>query len=254
MIFAQKFVHDFRLIVAGLDPCYLDSNPPFAFVRFGDGEAAIMRGRRHLAKSDGWEWPAGPDWQTCVKNSLPWRLVDSLICREPGWHVGISSFVHHPGDHQYLAGLIDLFGGVRNEQVTFAEVFNFANYSRWLDVWNGLKDRGRVQLCCPSGLYPIPVNAMHCVAGTGNADYRYVADWMIGDSKKGDRSPILVAAGPLANVIIHDYWLRCPPEHRRVIIDVGSAISETIHGRKVRHFQNPRSAKFKWQPRFWPEG
>lgn len=237
----------------------LESGPPFAFVRFGDGEDAIIRGRYHLAKSDGWKWPQGG---LGADSRLPELLHSSLVerCGDPDWFWGISAAKHHPKSHEFYSMELRLrkadFG-----RVTFAEIFNFSNYSRfhrWMKHHGGLS-RDKYAICGPeSGVtYQVPFDAMKRLAGNAgelSADLtERIAEEMIVDSFAGSRLPIFVAAGPLANLIVHHYWKNCNPKYRRTIIDVGSVIAEFLHGRRNRVHQNPKCSKHLWQPQFWPD-
>lgn len=124
--FSQDFYADFDVAMAGLSPSY--SGQPYAFVRYGDGEAAIMRQIAHRAKSDGWRW----DGQ---EHPLRQRLIDSLACRLPGYCIGVSAYNHHPYAHEwYLEQLVDL----PPERLTLASLFIFANYERFQDVTTNL--------------------------------------------------------------------------------------------------------------------
>ena len=49
--------------------------------------------------------------------------------------------------------------------------------------------------------------------------------------------PILVSAGPLSAVLIHQYWQRAT--HKQIILDVGSALDERTKGRRTRAYQTP---------------
>jgi hypothetical protein len=55
------------------------------------------------------------------------------------------------------------------------------------------------------------------------------------------RQPILVAAGPLAPVLIHRYWTKCPPAKRVAVLDVGACLDHIIHGRVTRDHHNDNS-------------
>lgn len=234
MILTQHFSTDFDLLTAGLRKGY--RGEPYAFVRFGDGEYAIMRGQRHVAKSDGWIAPAG-DGKPNHWRLLGGRLVSCLWESLPGFCMGITAHEHHPDCFDWL--IANSMAAV--DKTTYAEIFIFANYQRFLAI--DLSDCILVGPNC--GLFDIPRDAVM----TG-WDHRSTVDLLI----KHAGAPILVAAGPMANIIIHDYWLRCPPERKRVILDVGSAISSLIHGRRTRSYHKTGHPQRSWTPRFWPAG
>lgn len=220
----QDFDADFDAITAGLRRGY--SGPPYALVRFGDGEAAIMLGDPHTAKSDGWEFRGGI-------NLMAPALLEAARCSLPGYYIGITAEEHHPCQHRYLRETVV----TSEERITFAELFIFANYERW----QLLPKRPHIKVG--------PFNCDHCVpwdAVMAGWDHRPLVDHLIARAD----APILVAAGPIANILIHDYWLRCPPERKQVILDVGSAMDEKIKGRRTRRYQSPRSDKRQWRPKF----
>lgn len=231
MIFQQDFTADFATITAGLAPDY--SGPPYAFSRFADGESAIIHGREHLAKSDGWHWPAGK------KSLLTTTLRDSLACCLPGWNVGITAEAHHPAEHGELLKRIR----VPLSQVTFAEIFIFGNHGKFLSLdfmQSNCTFAGPSNLC---GKFKIPPDAM-------------ATDWLWHDFTRKlieeATGPILLAAGPLANAIIYDYWRWTEPpgerHKRRVILDVGSAIAHLMHGRNIRRWQRDDHPQASWRP------
>ncbi len=227
----QDFDADFDLLTAGLAPGY--SGEPYAFIRFGDGEVGIMRGTGHRAKSDGWEWPAGrADGHWLDLNA---KLYETLMADTDGLYFGITAHEHHPEQHIWLMDNLTCPW----DRVAHAEAFIFANYERFQQI-----DPLKCATVCPNGLHGIPGDAI----ATG-WDFRPLIDLLI---RQDDRSPILVSAGPLANVLIHDYWLQCPPSRRRVILDVGSALDEFMKGRRTRQYQHPDHPQRTWKPRFWP--
>jgi hypothetical protein len=240
MILEQDFSRDFDLLTAGLHPGY--SGPPYSLARFADGEAGIMRGRGHVAKSDGWEYPSGPCWETCGgADALPRKLVDSLACDLLGYHVGLTAEEHHPDDHNFLEDFCDEFSGPPASRRTFAEIFLFDNWPKFREL-----DLSHCFVVGPEGDYSIPRDS---VASYG---WREIASGVVKHLVSHVRQPILIAAGPLANAIIHEYWQRaCGEKWCQVILDVGSAISHILHpGRRIRAFQRPSDPRANWRPRW----
>jgi hypothetical protein len=243
----QDFDADFEAMTAGLKPGY--DGPAYAFTRYGDGEAAIMRGRRHVAKSDGWVWPADPavarddenrGTDTYDETKLPTQLWLAMTEDVPGWYVGVTAEEHHPDDHDWMVDWVfDDRGHMTEDRVTFAELFIFANHARFkaLDLRH-CRIVGPRQHVDP--FLRVPRDAI-----TSGWDWRPLVDYLI----RGQASPIVVAAGPLAKVLIHDYWLRCPLDRRQVIIDAGSAISHLFGSRPIRTYQKggPQS---QWRPKW----
>jgi hypothetical protein len=229
--FQQSFRTDFEAVVAGLLPGY--GGPPYAFARWADGEAAIAFGREHAAKSDGWSWPAGK--RTLLSESL----IDALAYDAEGWHVGITAEEHHAGEHAELLRYV----AVPPERVTFAEIFIFANFARWqqLDLSHCLAVG-----CGPDADFRIPADAI-------GEDWLWhgLADELI-EAGAQQRRPILVAAGPVANVLIYEYWRRSArrAKDRQVILDVGSVLAERMQGRRTRVYHRANAWQARWEPKW----
>jgi hypothetical protein len=219
VLLTQSFDSDFKTLTDALSPHYNGS--AFAFSRYADGEAAIIFGREHKAKSDGWHW-------TGAKSDLPERLLDSLHCDLFGWHVGITCEDHHRLDHHAL------LKEVRTPFVTFAEIFIFANYQRFcrLDLSHCLTIGFKGEIKTPKT--------------PDDPAWAKTIDDLVPFMAECNR-PMLVSAGPWACVLIHEYWKRCPKQLRRVVLDVGSALNT---GRRTRTYQKPSSGLNSWVPRW----
>lgn len=217
MKLTQDFNLDFDRIVAGLSVDY--GGEPFAFTRFADGEVAFILQRAHRAKSDGWRY----DGQSHDATSL---LIRAASCYAPGWYVGVACPCHEREDHDFLMDLVN----VPLSRITFAGIFIYANYSRFESL-----------------------DLSHCieVSCDEDADYRVARDEISGSScvnairiadsliEEAD-APIVLAAGPLANIIAWRYWTECPCNRRQVIVDVGSALDLRFKPRPTRHYQKTR--------------
>lgn len=219
MIFTQSFHDDFTTLISAISPAYSGA---LAFARYADGEAAILFGGKHVAKSDGWSWRTG------FKSDLPERLMASLQCSTHGWHVGVTAEEHHKADHHKLLAEVR----VDLSFVTFAEIFIFANYQRF---------RG--------------MNLDHCLVigkdvrvprTPDDPAWVKTIDELVPFMVQCGR-PMLVSAGPWACVLIHEYWKRCPQNMRRVVLDVGSAINS---GRQNRRYQHQGSPLQSWSPKW----
>lgn len=205
---ATRFQRDLERLV--------DTSRPVALARFGDGEYHLLHGLPYRAGSDGW-----------VAHKEVWlrtRLLESLRARMDGYLVGISPPCDWPKGTAYYRPL------VRGE-MTFATIFSHANYLAFQTALQG----------------PL---AGACIVGcTGKVDYKVPAQGAVvpfdidGLVEKllGERRPILVAAGPCACVIVHDYWKKCPSDHRQTILDVGAALDLRLHGKETRNFHNSSS-------------
>lgn len=240
----QDFAADFDALTAGLLPGY--SGPPYAFTRYADGELALMAGRRHEAQSDHWRWPGGI-------HPLGEPLRSSLFCSLPGWHIGISCPCHQADDHRKLlymmeAAAFEYRADPQIDRLTFATLFNGDNYYRFRDLPLNFHDGS---LCVISSSTDTPPE--FAVPRNG-IDPPWCAWRPIVDALMDVRRPIVVAAGPLANCIIHDYWRRMADrkfEGAQVIVDIGSAADVILRGRRTRWHQHPHRENAR-QKCVWP--
>lgn len=194
---------------------FLDPAEPVALARFHDGEYHVLRGAPYDARSG---------WHVYRASWLRDRLYEALTADLDGYWVGISPPCDYPLGTAYYRS------HVSTQRRTFATLFWHSNYrifrSKVGDLSSfcvvGCTDRCEVR---------VPANG---VAKAWNIDE--VVDQLL-----EKRQPILVAAGPCACIIVHQYWLRAPAETRQTILDVGAAIDPRIHGRATRDFQKPGS-------------
>lgn len=235
----QDFFKDFDLITSALKESY--SGQPIAFHRMGDGEYAILRNMTHVAKSDGWKWHGGENGE------LRDLLFQSLIAGSEidDYFVGISAVNHHPLAHAwYLEQLNEC--GVPMQKITFASLFIFANYDRFLPIIDDL-DRfvtvGGSERCdyqtpktpddpaWPDVIESLPLEIYASVDFT---------------------DAILVSAGPWSSALIHRYWkiTEGDTERRQTIIDCGSTLDEKLRGRRTRQYHNSMQPQRQWVPRF----
>lgn len=256
MILARDFSADFTAITAGLLPGYTASGrPPYAFSRYADGEANIIAGRPHFARSDGWQWYGGnigtgqPEFPSNRK--LPADLRAALRCELPGWNVGITAESHHPREHHELLAEVR----VPPENITFAEILIFDNYRRWVSLdlshcWFVSSLVPRKGAAC--GWIEVPRHAVNM-----DWDHRPVVERLL---KADIRSPIILAAGPYAKLIAHDYWLATEDKkeiqgRRQVIFDAGSALDQFLpRGRARRRYQMERYDDSRRVPKWKIEG
>jgi hypothetical protein len=224
MQFTKNFTTDFDLLAAGIT--HPQDTLPFAFARYGDGEWAVMSGRCHRAKSDHWEWRG-------QQPKLSDRLRQTIEYTAMGWHVGIVAESHDAPSHQPLLDACRL----SYDQITFGEIFNFSNYKRFRAL--------PLRSCFWVGPRKCDLHVPEDAVLTG-WDWLPVVKYLI----QRVRQPIIVAAGPMANVIIHEYWRATEnmPSVRQTIIDVGSGLAEFIHDRRTRRFHNPGHHLHNWSP------
>jgi 2-polyprenyl-3-methyl-5-hydroxy-6-metoxy-1,4-benzoquinol methylase len=204
MRFTQDFVRDFDQ--------FDFFGPPFAFVRFADGERAVCQGSPVEVPRDGWAYPGGA-------SPLAADLDAALRYSAPDYYVGISdACCDRDSRDWYLARL-----GVPLHQVTFSNVFINWNYRRFrqLDL------RRAVVVASRGGDFAVPEDVFATP---------FDLDALVARLFEVDR-PILVSAGPASEVIIHKYWLRAA--HRQTIVDVGSALDERTKGARTRPYHHP---------------
>lgn len=239
MNLTQDFAADFDAIADTLKPDYRGRQ--IAFSRFGDGEYAILRNMTHVAKSDGWKWQGGEN------GNLRESLFQSLIAGSEmdDYFVGISAVNHHPLAHAwYLEQLKE--SGVPMQKVTFASLFIFANYDRFLPIIDDL-DRfvtvGGSERCD----YQTP-KTPDDPAWQGVIESLPLEIYVSVDFTDA----ILVSAGPWASVLIHRYWqiTESDAERRQTIIDCGSTLDEKLRGRRTRHYHDSMQPQRQWVPRF----
>lgn len=223
MQFKQEMAYDFRQLASALRFGY--AGPPFAFTRYADGECAMLRGRPFDARRDNWE--------IAGKHPFAPELLKALACDAEGWYVGITAREHHATAHDYLMRQVR----VPMERVTLAEVFIFGNYWRFCDL-----DLSHATTVGPKNAdFLVPWNAI-------DPPWDGISDLVDELIEEAD-SPILVSAGPVGKILIHEYWQRTHGL-RATIVDVGSAIDERLRGRRSRKYQIPTRWERSWLPQF----
>lgn len=243
MNMTQDFATDFDAIVSTLKPEY--SGPPIALSRFGDGEYAIMRCMEHRANSDGWNWHG-------ENHIIRYFLTDSLTAggELDDYYVGVSAANHHPKAHQWYMRQLTAWE-VPTSRVTFASLFIFANYERFLaaiKLAGGLVPFVTVG-CTAKHDFKVPENPL-------DAAWPSVIDELAAELMNIDHcQAMLVSAGPWGKVLVHRYWQLTDDnrDRRQTIIDVGSAVDELFRGRRTRRYHDPNHPQRNWIPRMATE-
>jgi hypothetical protein len=221
-MFRQDYTRDFDALLA--------QEEPFAFVRFHDGEHAILEGLPYRAASK-WRTNGKDVW---LRDELR-AALDTTLDR---FYVGISPPCCTPRAAEYFRRF------VRGDKVTFATLFQHRNYTRVEEL---------------RAKFP---NAL-LIGSSSMAELRVPADgisakWdlqgLVDEMLTIDR-PFFVAAGPCANVIIHRYWSLQDDDKRQTAIDVGAALDLLLHKTTTRHYHHPSSKLLlheceweKWTP------
>jgi 2-polyprenyl-3-methyl-5-hydroxy-6-metoxy-1,4-benzoquinol methylase len=201
--FTQDFIRDFEQ--------FDFHGRPFAFTRFADGERALCMGQP-INGCDGWTFPGGD-------SRLADQLNEALRFAAPDYYLGISdSCCDRAARDWYLQQI-----RVPLDQITFANIFVNWNYRRFrqLDL------RRTVLVASQGGDFTVPADILATP---------FDLDALVDRLLTVDR-PILVSAGPAAEIIIHKYWQRAV--RKQTIVDVGSAVDERCKGYRTRPYQQP---------------
>lgn len=205
MIFTQKFAADFDAILA--------ATSPFALARWGDGEIAIMDGHAHRS-ADAWQ-TRGPVW-------LRDDLYSALRYSADGYCVGVPPVC-------CIGGGMRLRPAVRvpREQQCCSTIFLHGNLKRIGELVDRFSDALIVGSWFGDESFRVPPDGVTVPWDLDGFVTRLLAV----------ERPILLAAGPCANVMVWKYWSQQAPEARQTIIDVGSALD--VHfGRRTRHYHD----------------
>lgn len=197
---------------------FTSSNRPVALARFHDGEYHVLRGLPYDARS-GWHLYR-PSW-------LRERLAAALAADMDGYWVGISPPCDFPVGTSYYRSK------VTTKRLTYATLFWHANYPRFRSWATKAVKTSCVVGCSKKCDHQVPAN------GVAN---KWDIDALVEKLIREERT-ILIAAGPSACVIVHEYWKRCPVEKRQSILDVGASIDPIILGRPTRHYQTSAGRK-----------
>lgn len=212
--FVQDFTRDFSQFLR-------QDLEPFAFVRFHDGEYHAIEGLDHIARS-GWRLDGGPTW-------IQFPLIESLEYVDERYFIGITPPCDHPeSTHAYRERLR---GKTPIGRLTFASIFAQSNYGRISQI------RERYHNAILVG----PTNKCDVQVPINGVGQTWDVDALVARLMEVEGRPILVAAGPCANIIIHRYWTRQDPTKRVIILDIGAAYDETIHGKPTRDYQGRRT-------------
>ncbi len=217
----MKMTQDFAGDLAQILDAY-QRGEPFAFSRFGDGEAAILyeRAKPFRPQREMEQWNS----HDCTPKFRQ-LMMDSLTADLDGYYVGVICPGMYCSRHsnKYLRERVR----APLERQTYAELFSNSNYNT-VEAF----DWGAANIVtCLKGAgmkYVIPENVLA----------PWDLDGLVGNLLRA-RDPILVAAGPAASVIIHQYWQRQTPELRVPIIDVGSSLDPLVHGVSTRPIHHP---------------
>lgn len=204
----------------------------FAFARFNDGEARILR-NEDVGNKDGWFYKKDRD---LIFRSA---LRRSLNATEPAFLYGLSSEESDPTNHAYLLSQIRC----PLSQVTHGNLFSLSNALRFRNelipalqatgreiVLIG-SDRIRQEPACKllGPFRHFPLKGCCVRLWMKHRDHLLAQlDWEVTRRKQ---AIFLVAAGPLAKILIYEGW-HLDPEH--LFLDLGSTLDLVFFGKSWR--------------------
>lgn len=227
-MFTGNFEADYTAIQTALE-----QGAVFALARFGDGEWALLKERPYKAASG---------WTTKGKVWLEGALLASLRANLPGYCVGFSPPCCHPKCVGFYADNVQ----VPKLRRTYSTVLFHGNFMRAKAFFSRL-DAVKVG-CTRDCQIRVPSDAVN-----REPDVDDIVQQMLQVRDK----PILIAAGPLACILVHRYWnwTKKDPSQRVACIDIGALLDEKAHGKRTRHYQDPKSGLHRhyckwtnWEP------
>lgn len=212
-IMAQDFAADGQAILDAYR-----AGVPFAFARFGDGERAIAQGRQFVGNSQ-WEFKGATD------DALPILMHAALSDDIPRYYVGIACPCCDRRGHHWTLGQVR----APLTRVTYSNLLVNGNY-RYFRPWLRELPRDSYMLvsCHKGADLRVPKNAV-----TPLWDYRSALDKILATDR-----PVLMAAGPLASVMVHKYWRDGP--RKFACLDVGSIVDDALYGKRSRKYHLPQ--------------
>jgi len=192
----------------------------FGLARYGDGEEAMIFGKRYHC-TDG--WVSDPK----TKKSYPNLLAKSMLSGHPRLHLGI----------RVPRGLPRMLWYWKNIQVSPDRICDpclFVN-SRWASARKFFKGIRKRCFLVGSGSgvdFKIPHN---CISPEYN--FSPLLKKLLGVKK-----PILLAAGPLANILV---WKYLESGGKQTIIDIGTVLDMELFGRPSRGYMRKALSRRK---------
>lgn len=209
----------------------INAKNPFAFMRFADGESAIMRGIS-IQGIDGWT-------STNYLGQLGKDLLIAIDNNHPDVYTGISCDCCDINNKNFLYNLIKN----KKENITFSNIFVNSNYDNFIKLFTAIKEPINLISNYRAKLFNFPLKIKDFVSIPDNCVSLYETNKNIflknfDKFKQSTNELFIISAGPLSEVVI-DYLWKTNPSNR--YIDVGSAIGEWIHGQPIREFAHINS-------------
>lgn len=201
-MFTQDHKADFEAVLAAAEP--------FAMVRFGDGEAALIDGASHKS-ADAWS-VEGESW-------LRDELISTLRTTLPGFALGLP-----PACCLSRALRLRASACQPLHLQTLATIFMHGNLPRVYEIQ--LRYKNSVLVNHEYGEIRVPKDGV---------SKKWDVDGVVEKLLEIRDRPILLAAGPCSNILAYRYWKRQRPEDRVPILDVGSVL-DVLHGKINRYY------------------
>jgi hypothetical protein len=210
----------------------INSDKPFAFMRFADGEIGVMQGIL-VNGSDNW---ISPNYQT----QLGLDLHKAITRIDNNVYYGISCQCCDNEGKNYLLNLIK--NNISN--ITFSNLFVNGNYESFLLKFNQINKPAYVIANESAGFYNFPLEILgflpvpnDCV-NFWEQTHNEMKELLINAFSEIKGELFLISAGPMSEAIIDFLWSINPTNQ---YIDVGSSIAEYIHGKPIRDFAYKQS-------------
>ena len=199
-----------------------------AFLRYADGEKAIMTGESVSAQEGGW---VSPDYVS----QLGRDLLDSLSLSDPNVYYAISCPCCDQSAYYWYTSRIN------NQNLTFANLWINGNYKKFLDSFEKL-DRDAVVIANfrsrDKKIGNLNVLKHYSIGDDCISFWEDGAKALIDSVKKdlGDRNDLLyvVSAGPMSEPIIYELFKNNP---NNCYIDFGSSIDKYYRGNVTRPYE-----------------
>ncbi len=209
----------------------IENKENFSLLRYGDGERAIMTGRRVTAQ-EGW---AAPDYVTELGDAL----LNTLDIEAENFIYAISCPCCDRSSYYWYSTRI------KSKNRTFANIFVNKNYKKFIEKFESLNTdavvignyRGE-----NSKIGNLNILKYYSVPDDCFEFWKNGASELLDRIKKdfGNRNNLLyvVSAGPMAEPIIYELYKNNP---NNCYIDFGSSIDKYIHKTQTRPYENPKN-------------
>ena len=202
---------------------------PFSFIRFGDGENSIMKGKAINCRQDRWKWnPSNKKFQESL-------IQSSSICTKDNNFIGLpcKNWIH------ISKSILSFSKCSSAKYMSYATLFinkNFVYFKNWLISFVNSSNRWKIILVSNSVInkniswafkfFPIPD---HLIENFDNISLSFLPEL----SKLSTQNNLIffISAGPAANIIV-SYLVEI--NKNNIYIDLGSSIEFLTKGYSTR--------------------